>query len=216
MDVNEIMDDMKSIHFVADLHHNHPKIVEIYKRPITLQKESQEYYEENEIDPVYDKFKDLEWKEEINRIHDKWLVGVINNWVGKKDQLYILGDLSFAPKVEAEKFIDKLNGKKFLILGNHDKNIQNSTRFEQITQIKNFNYSKGGANIHIVLCHYPISSWERKVHGSYHLYGHVHGKYKNSGLSLDVGLDSKDLLSITKGVYRPLNLFEIYNYFIKQ
>jgi calcineurin-like phosphoesterase family protein len=178
----EIQKDMESLHFCADLHHGHPKIIDICKRPVT--------------------------KEE----HDNWLINeVINKWVKRNHTLYLAGDVSMAKREEAEKFLDKLNGSKFLILGNHDKNINNSTRFKQITQIKDFTYSKFGLNIHIVICHFPFYSWNRKVHGSWHLYGHVHGRLAIPGLAFDIGVDNPELRKITGGVYRPLNLFEIIN-----
>ena len=52
-------------------------------------------------------------------------------------------------------------------------------------------------------------SWNRKVHGSWQLYGHVHGRLKNFGHSFDVGIDNPELHEITGGYHRPLNLFEI-------
>ena len=108
-----------------------------------------------------------------------------------------------AKRKDAEKFLDRLNGQKTLILGNHDKNIKNSTRFAQITQIKDFNYSRQSINIHIVLCHYPMHSWDRKVHGSWHLYGHVHGRLDIPGLAMDVGIDHPQMN------YKPINLYEV-------
>jgi calcineurin-like phosphoesterase family protein len=176
----EIIADMKKIHFCADVHHDHPKIVSICNRPTSIEK------------------------------HNEWILNeVFNKYVGKKDTVYILGDLTFAKKVEADKFLDKLHGNKNLILGNHDDNIHNSTRFNQITQIKDFTYSKFGINIHIILCHYPIASWNRKVHGAWHLYGHVHGRFKMKGLAIDVGIDNRDLFKITNGIRRPINLYEV-------
>ncbi len=182
---SEAQAEMEKIHFTADLHHMHDKIIDICSRPTTIQD------------------------------HTDWLVKeVINKWVGKKDTLYLLGDVSFAKRPIAEKFIDRLNGNKFLILGNHDKNIYNSTRFSQITQIKDFSFSQFGLNIHIVCCHYPMVSWNRKPHGSFHLFGHVHGRYSNpSELMLDVGIDNRgDLHTITGGVHRPINLYEVVVY----
>jgi len=70
--------------------------------------------------------------------------------------------------------------------------------------MKDFTYSQHGLNIHIALCHYPMISWNRSVHGSWHLYGHVHGRTKHSGLAMDVGIDNQDFEG-----YRPLNLYEI-------
>jgi len=39
----------------------------------------------------------------------------------KKDTLIITGDLSFAPKEKTKELLNKLNGYKILIKGNHDK-----------------------------------------------------------------------------------------------
>lgn len=168
-----IKEEMQKIHFTADLHHSHPKIVNICNRPTTVEE------------------------------HDEWLVReVFNKWVGKKDTVYILGDLSLDKRYDAEKFIDRLNGNKFLISGNHDNNILNSSRFFQITQIKDFTYSRPGINIHISLCHYPMASWNRKPHGAWHLYGHTHCRFENTGLSFDVGIDRI-------GVWKPYNLYDI-------
>lgn len=169
-----IKEEMQKIHFTADLHHSHPKIVNICNRPTTVEE------------------------------HDEWLIKeIFNKYVQRKDTVFILGDLSLARRPEAEKFIDRLNGNKFLILGNHDKNIDTSTRFAQITQIKNFRFKRPGVDIHIALCHYPMASWDRKPHGSWNLYGHVHGRYKNPGLSLDVGIDNPEI------GWRPINLYEV-------
>jgi len=201
----EIRKEMKSIWFTADLHHGHPKIVNICNRPVYLESKLQDYFLGREADdPEYKMTKDPQWKAEMNKIHDEWLVKeVFNRYIGKKDTVFILGDLSLAKRQEAEKFIDRLNGNKFLILGNHDKNIDTSTRFAQITQIKDFRFKRPGMYIHISLCHYPMASWDRKPYGSWHLYGHVHGRYKNPGLSLDVGLDNPEI------GWRPINLYEV-------
>lgn len=201
----EIVSEMETIWFTSDLHHRHPKIVHICNRPVYLNQELKEYFakkEEEELD--YRIFKDPLWKEEISKVHDEWLVKeVFNKYIKKNHTVYILGDLSLARKPEAEKFIDRLNGNKFLILGNHDKNIDTSTRFAQISQIKDFRFKRPGIDIYISLCHYPMSSWDKKPHGAWHLYGHVHGRYKNSGLSLDVGIDNPEI------GWRPINLYEV-------
>jgi len=49
---------------------------------------------------------------------------IIENWnkiVGKKDKVFILGDVSFYNKEKTAQIIKKLNGYKTLILGNHDE-----------------------------------------------------------------------------------------------
>lgn len=197
----EIKKEMESIWFTADPHADHPKIVDICNRPVYL---SQRELEENDVkqkdtsDPAY--------KRLINKANNEWLVReVINSTVGKRDRLYILGDVTMANKIASDKFIDRLNGNKTLILGNHDANIRKSTRFGEITQLKDFSYGNkaNGINIHIVLCHYPMLSWNRRVHGAWHLFGHVHGRNPGVGRSHDVGIDNP------YNMWRPLNLYQI-------
>ena len=89
------------------------------------------------------------------------------------------------------------------MLGNHDKNIDTSTRFSQITQIKDYKFVRGKVDIRIALAHYPLASWDKKPHGAWNLYGHVHGRFKNKGLSLDVGIDNPEI------GWRPINLWEV-------
>jgi len=195
----EIKADMETIWFAADLHHGHPKIVNICNRPVSVY-----------LEGVEQNLKNKTYREALDRAHTEWLVReVINKWVDKKHTLYLLGDVSLAKRVLAEKFIDRLNGNKFLIEGNHDKNIRKSTRFSQIIIRKDFSYSRFGINIHIVLDHFPLLSWNRKVYGSWQLYGHVHGRLKNFGHSFDIGIDNPELHEITGGYHRPLNLYEI-------
>jgi len=201
----EIRADMETIKFAADLHHGHPKIIDICNRPVSLSQAQLDTMTEDKRSVKFPEYRRL-----LSIAHDEWLIKeVINRWVDKRDSLYLLGDVSMAKRIDAEKFIDRLNGNKYLIEGNHDKNIKNSTRFAQITIRKDFSYTRFGINLHIVLDHYPMLSWNRKVHGSWQLYGHVHGRLKNFGHSFDVGIDNPELHEITGGYHRPLNLFEI-------
>jgi len=171
---------METIWFAADYHHAHPKIVDICNRPTTREE------------------------------HEEWLIREVHNrWVQKKHVVYLLGDLSFANRTATEKFVNRLNGEKFMILGNHDKSADKLPQFTQITQIKDFTFSQFGLNIHIVLAHYPLASWNRKPHGSWHLYGHVHGRYKLPGLAFDVGIDNSEIHQFPGGGWRPINLYEV-------
>lgn len=204
----ETRKEMETIWFTADLHHGHPKIVPICNRPVYFEPKMHDYFLNKEVeglekDPDFKIWNDREWKEEMSKIHDQWLVKeIFNKWIKNKHTVYILGDLSQAKRIEAEKFIDRLNGNKFLILGNHDRNIDTSTRFSQITQIKDFKFKRPDITINIALCHYPMASWDKKPHGAWHFYGHVHGRFKNRDLSLDVGIDNPEI------GWRPLNLWE--------
>lgn len=175
---DEVKDEMKHIWFSADFHHGHRAMAESLwdgiNRPTNID------------------------------THTDWLINdVINKHVGKKDKFFIIGDLSLAPRKEAEKFINKLNGDKVLIIGNHDGNIKNSTVISEKTQIKDFKYNRHGISINIILCHYPMMTWSRSVHGSWHLYGHVHGRLDHPRLAFDVGIDHTDMN------HMPINLWEV-------
>jgi len=39
--------------------------------------------------------------------------------------------------------------------------------------------------------------WDRSNHGSWHLFGHTHGKLKGIGRSLDVGVDCTDYVPLS-------------------
>ena len=61
----------------------------------------------------------------------------------KKDMVYILGDFAFGSPESVRKLLDKLHGKKFLILGNHDKSSEHlDNYFVQITQQKLVTFKK--------------------------------------------------------------------------
>jgi len=207
----ELIKDMQHIWFTSDLHADHPKITEICNRPVYLdQKIIDELKRKNQDDPNWKLLNDREWREAMNPAHNEWLIKeVFNKYVEKKDEVYILGDVSLGKRKDAEKFISRMNGNKHLIMGNHDKNIHNLGNFSEITQIKNFVFSRGGLNIHIVLCHFPMASWDRKIHGSWHLYGHVHGRFQAPGLSWDAGIDNRAVACGVFGWCRPINLYEV-------
>ena len=163
---------MHNIWFTADLHLLHPNVVDHCSRPISKE------------------------------FHDEWLIDRINSRVSKRDTLYILGDVSMANRESTERLMGRINGNKHLILGNHDTNLKNSKVFESVSQIKKIKPKLlDNHKIFIILCHYPIASWEDKVKGSYHFYGHTHGRFNNSGLSWDVGVD--------KNNYFPLELNQV-------
>lgn len=120
---------------------------------------------------------------------------MIQNWnaaVGSEDVVYLLGDIAFLPAAEAVKIMQRLNGRKILIAGNHDRKLLNDPVFrrcfEEIHQYLEITYNKQ----FIVMCHYPFSEWNGMHRGSINFHGHLHGnpsgmeKYR----SLDVGMDA--------------------------
>jgi calcineurin-like phosphoesterase family protein len=52
--------------------------------------------------------------------HDEELIRRWNGTVGKKDQVYHLGDVAFGPRKADLSWVNRLKGRKFLLRGNHD------------------------------------------------------------------------------------------------
>ena len=110
------------------------------------------------------------------------LINNCNKVVKNSDDLYILGDVAMKPQIAIE-FLKKLNGKKHLILGNHDKEqiIRDANVCEEITPYKRIVISNSYLNefsphgsIVVCMSHYPMLDWDKKMRGSVHLFGHVH------------------------------------------
>lgn len=115
-------------------------------------------------------------KEVTEKMIQKW-----NSRIDKHDTVYILGDFAFGTTDEKRKLFQRLNGNKVLILGNHDKVSDNHRCFfNHITQIKNMTFKKTvfpslPKNIEVIMCHFPMFSWEHIEKGSIMLHGHCHG-----------------------------------------
>lgn len=169
------------IWFTSDLHLNHRAVVSMCGRP----------------------FKTVD---EMNDI----LIRNFNERVKKNDIVYILGDIAHrTPVIEVNNFISRLNGKKILCKGNHDKRYDSSL-FEEIYDF--LEISVHGVNISLM--HYPMMSWPKSRHGSIHLHGHIHSKgdynlqQREEGiLRYDVGVDANNFF--------PVSIKEVKEFFDK-
>ena len=121
--------------------------------------------------------------------------GMITEWnerVGRDDLVYILGDVAFCSASDAAKIVRRLNGRKILVEGNHDrklvKDVSFRNAFEEIHKYLDINYD----GHKIVMFHYPIAEWDQMHRGALQFHGHLHGN--TSGLekyrAKDVGFDS--------------------------
>lgn len=127
-------------------------------------------------------------------------VALIVNWnerVGTDDLIYHLGDFGFGKLNILQDIFDGLNGKKRLILGNHDKVARQLKGWEYINHYDEINIE----DQHIVLFHYAQRVWNRSHYGSIALFGHSHGLMPGNSQSLDVGVDCWN--------YCPINFVEI-------
>ena len=119
-----------------------------------------------------------------------------NDIVQPEDMVYILGDIAFLPVNKSIAVMQRLNGTKILIEGNHDKKALESKEFrecfEEVHSYLEIDY--GGHKI--VMFHYPIAEFNQQHRGALHFHGHLHGGV--SGIEhyrvLDVGMDATGVI----------------------
>lgn len=134
--------------YIADWHYDHKNVIHFDNRP----------------------FSSIE---EMNKeLIERW-----NKVVSKDDVVYVLGDMFWCKASEAIGILDKLNGKKVLIRGNHDSH---DHRFiEKFDRVYDYLETVDGDR-KVVLCHYPIPCFKNHFYGWYHLYGHVHNSFEHN------------------------------------
>lgn len=140
---------------------------------------------------------------------------LIDNWnscVKRGDRVFFLGDFSFYKIDKAQKIFNRLNGQKFIILGNHDKeNSKNRISKNLPTgwawMGDRYNYRNKNDGWYIVLDHHRVLPWFKKRYGAGHLFGHYHGNIPPVGRSFDIGVDCWD--------YKPVHYDQIIEIFSK-
>lgn len=109
---------------------------------------------------------------------------MIQRWNAKvrpQDEVVLLGDVSMERGKKTSELLEKLNGKLYLIVGNHDMYLKDrrfdASRFEWIKQYEELYDNKKK----VILSHYPVfcynGQYRRDKEGNpktYMLYGHVH------------------------------------------
>jgi calcineurin-like phosphoesterase family protein len=166
------------IYFTADLHFGHANVIQHCNRP---------------FDSV----------EEMDAV-------LTRNWnatVHSSDEVYILGDFTMRPANIAHEYLIGLNGRKYMIHGNHDKFLYKYAQYEKDFEwIKDYFMLKHNGR-KFVLFHYPIAEWAEYYRGAIHLYGHIHNTrvralpLMNAGLSYNVGVDCNE--------FKPVSMDEI-------
>lgn len=158
-----------TIFFTADTHFSHARIIELCKRPFSSMEEM-----------------------------DETMVQRWNDRVKPDDLVYHLGDFTLKGADVAGSFLDRLNGRLTLVIGNHDRSsVMLLSRWASV--IPALEISVGGKLI--TMCHYAMRVWNGSHRGALMLYGHSHGTLPGSSQSLDVGVDAWD--------FRPVTIYEI-------
>lgn len=123
------------------------------------------------------------------------ILNKINSRVSINDELYILGDLSFGNVENTSHILSQMNGIKYLIKGNHDNEKKLRKLSSYFAWIKDYHLMKLTDNdikYHLIMSHYPLLTWDRAHHGTWHIHGHCHGTLiAPITTRLDIGWDIK-------------------------
>jgi calcineurin-like phosphoesterase family protein len=103
--------------------------------------------------------------------HDEYIIEQHNLTVGPKDTIYFLGDVVWKTNAKAKEQLSRLNGKKYLMVGNHDDVPWLSPYFEDVYLWKKF------ADHKIVASHIPLREEELSTRGGFQIHGHIHEKW---------------------------------------
>ena len=127
---------------------------------------------------------------------DEHMIRVWNEKIAPSDRVYHIGDVGGFDIERTIKVVQRLNGSKFLVPGNHDRKALKNEKFRSLwATIYPYSYAEISCEGQpIVLCHFPIWEWMQIHRGWWHIHGHVHGKPTGiPGKILDVGVDGHDL-----------------------
>jgi calcineurin-like phosphoesterase family protein len=142
------------------------------------------------------------------------IIGKHNAVVGMNDTVYDHGDFAFrCPAEVAAAYMNRLNGKRVQLFGNHDKSLRQALNRGLLDGLLNSGRLKviGPANDSsiqaayyvtikghkLVLSHYAQRSWASSFHGTIHLFGHSHGNLSDFGRSFDIGVDPNNFKPVS-------------------
>lgn len=151
-----------TIFFTADTHFGHKNIIKYCNRPFETALEMNE--------------------------------ALIANWnkvVQQTDTVYHLGDVAVLRPERTREILDRLNGRIYLITGNHDRSAKHALCASRFEWIKDYFCLKLNGGVQIALFHYAMRVWDKRHWGAWQLYGHSHGSLPSeaNSFALDVGVD---------------------------
>ncbi|PPB80713.1 calcineurin-like phosphoesterase family protein [Albidovulum inexpectatum] len=148
--------------YTADLHLDHANIIRLCNRPFDSVEQMQAHY-----------------------------LKKLSRRVRPCDDLWVLGDFAFGsrrsqPALAA--FLDRIPGRKHLVRGNHDSKWVLGLGWHSVHDLAEIH----DAGRRVVLCHYPLVTWNGAHGGAVHLFGHVHGATPGWRNCVNVGVDLWD------------------------
>ena len=102
--------------------------------------------------------------------HDEHIIAKWNSVVNKRDVTYILGDITME-KSAPYPLLDRLNGIKHIVLGNHDRRQDTKKLLQYAESVAGMIQYKG-----IMLTHCPIHPMELEYRFNKNIHGHIHDK----------------------------------------
>ena len=164
--------------FTSDTHFYHSNIINFCGRP----------------------FKNVE-------VMNETLIANWNSVVGPDDIVFHLGDFCLGGSAEWTNILNRLNGKIYLIVGNHDiKNLRQGyySHFEHIAMQMHIEVGKQK----IYLNHCPFLCYGGAYRDTWQLFGHVHTSKQNTGIDAprlhmlfptqyDVGVDNNNFTPVS-------------------
>lgn len=153
------------IYFTSDLHFYHTKLPAVGQR----------------------NFETVEEKHVF--LTEQW-----NKTVKETDEVYLLGDVSDGSGKDTSRILKQLHGKKYLVIGNHDKYLEDPLFDQSIYEWSGPYYELLTMDTKFVLFHYPIEIWSGYGRDRIHLHGHLHRRrpvYEEIR-RYEVGVDAHD------------------------
>ena len=112
---------------------------------------------------------------------NEYMIQKWNGKVRKNDEVVIIGDFSWGSPEETTELLKRLNGRLYLIQGNHDRFLKHKEMdLRRFVWVKPYEELQDNRR-KVVLCHYPIMCYNGQYRldengnpKTYMLYGHVH------------------------------------------
>ena len=136
--------------------------------------------------------------------HDEHIIEQWNSVVSKRDVTYILGDVTMEKK-SPYILLDRLNGVKHVVLGNHDRRQDVPHLLQHVESVGGMIQYKG-----IMLTHCPIHPMELDYRFNKNIHGHIHEKVVMKMLDGWEETDDRYIcVSCERVDYKPKSLEEL-------
>lgn len=176
---------MAEIFVISDQHFSHRSILDFVDS------------NGNKIRPIFSNIDEM----------DEYMIEKHNETIKPQDKVYFCGDVGFS-RNRLDIILPKLNGKKRLILGNHDafKPSFYEKHFQKVMLWRVFR------EFNIILSHMPLHLSNIKLDSNMNpmisCHGHIHQNLPPKGPYVNVSVEMID--------YTPVNVEDIPNLLLKQ